>query len=127
MERITGPVRAGDPATSHYAAADVGPSISTVRSRVLALLRAAPEAADGVTHDQLIGLYRKYGHRLGWPPASDSSVRTRCSELLRDGEVERVPDTAARSRFGRPALLWRAASVQNIETVAADSLDGCEA
>lgn len=124
MERKTGPVRSSDPETSHYAAADVGPSISTVRSRVLAILAGSKEAADGVTHDALIGLYRKYALRLGWPPASDSSIRTRCNELLKDGEVERVPDAAGESRFGRPALLWRAVPVQNSETLGAGSLDG---
>jgi hypothetical protein len=122
MER--GPVRNTDPITSHLAAADVGPSIVTVRRRVAALLAAAPEAADGVTHDQLIALYRKYAVRLGWPPASDSSIRTRCNELVRDGEAERVPADVGRSRFGRLALLWRAVSVQNKETAGGQVLDG---
>lgn len=122
MER--GPVRNTDPITSHLAAADVGPSITTVRRRVLGLLTAAPEAADGVTHDQLIGLYRKYAVKLGWPPASDSSIRTRCNELVRDGEAEKVPSDVGRSRFGRPALLWRVVPVQNLETAGPEPLDG---
>jgi hypothetical protein len=110
------PVRNSDPWTSHAAAADVAPMVSTVRSRVLAILATSQEARDGVTHDGLIALYRKYAMRLGWPPASDSSIRTRCHELVRDGEAEQVPDTPGRSRFGRAALLWRAVPVQKAET-----------
>jgi hypothetical protein len=124
MERKTAPVRTSDPATSYYAAADVAPSVSTVRSRVLGILAGSREAAGGVTHDGLIALYRKYALRLGWPPASDSSIRTRCNELLKDGEVEQVPAEQGRSRYGRPALLWRAVIVQNSETSEAVSLDG---
>jgi hypothetical protein len=122
MER--GPVRNTDPITSHLAAADVGPSITTVRRRVGALLAAAPEAAGGLTHDQLIALYRAYAGRLGWPPASDSSIRTRCNELVRDGEAERVPADLGRSRFGRAALLWRAVDVQRKKTAGGQGLDG---
>lgn len=107
MDRKTAPVRTGDPWTSHAAAAGVTPSMDTVRARVLSIL-AKPWAAEGLTHDQLIAEYRRHADRLGWPPASDSSIRTRCNELLKDGEVEAVPDTAGRSRFGRPSLLWRA-------------------
>jgi hypothetical protein len=122
MERKTGPVRAGDPSTSYLAAADVGPSIATVRARVLLLLRGRP---DGLTHDQLIALYRKHAFSRGWPPASDSSIRTRCNELWKDGEVERLKDSdAGRSRFGRRSLLWRAAAVQNSETPGPESADG---
>lgn len=109
------PVRNTDPWTSHAAAADVAPMVSTVRSRVLGILSAAPDALEGVTHDGLITLYRQYALRLGWPPASDSSIRTRVAELVRDGEVERVPDDAGRSRFGRAALLWRVVPVQKEE------------
>lgn len=118
------PVRKSDPATSHAAAAGVTVTASTVRDRVFAILAGSKDAADGVTHDQLIALYRGYALRLGWPPASDSSIRTRCNELLRDGDVERVPDVAGRSRFGRAALLWRAVPVQRKKTAGPDSLDG---
>ena len=123
IERNAGPVRTGDPETSHMAAAVVGPSIRTVRARVLLLLSGA-DADNGLTHDELIALYRKYGARLGWRPASDSSIRTRCSELVRDGEAERVPDAEARSRFGRPAVLWRAVVVHKEKTIVDKPVDG---
>lgn len=119
MEQNTARARNTDPETSHYAAANVGPLVTTVRSRVAAIFEAAANL-EGLTHDQLIGQYRKYAGRLGWPPASDSSIRTRCNELVKDGKVERVPESVARSRFGRPALLWRAVSVQNNETKGQD-------
>lgn len=113
----TAPVRKTDPATSHLAAANVTPKLrSTVRSRVLAILEASREAGDGLTHDALIAAYKKYAVRLGWPRASDSSIRTRCNELWRDGEVERVEETAGRSGMGNAAILWRAVSVQSKKT-----------
>lgn len=112
--------RATDPATSHAAAAKVRPLRTTVRSRVQAILAATAAGRNGMTHDEIIAAYRRYSLRLGWPSASDSSIRTRCKELERDGLVQRVPteDGAAlgRSRFGRPSVRWRAVVVQNSET-----------
>ncbi|UXE05394.1 helix-turn-helix DNA binding domain protein [Arthrobacter phage Renna12] len=108
--------RKTDPGTSHAAAAKVTLGRTTVRSRVLAIFTAATSSRDGLTHDQLIAEYRGFAARLGWPPASESSIRTRCNELWRDGLVERVPDADAKSRFGNAAILWRAVSVQISET-----------
>lgn len=117
MEQKTAPVRKTDPATSHLAAATISPrKMSTVRSRVLAILAARGERFEGMTHDQLIAEYKRYAVRLGWPRASDSSIRTRCNELWRDGEVVRVEDSAGKSGMGNAAILWRAASVQSNET-----------
>lgn len=99
MDRQMGPVRHGHPETSYYAAADVGPTIPTVRARVLEILKDHP---DGLTHDDLMKLY----WARGWP-AADGSIRTRCKELVTDGEVERVPDRLGKSKFGRPSILWR--------------------
>ena len=123
IERDAGPVRTGDPETSHMAAAVVGPSIRTVRTRVLLLLSGA-DADNGLTHDELIALYRKRGRLLGWPPASDSSIRTRCNELFKDGEVERVPDTLGKSRAGNTSLLWRAVVVHKEKTIVDKPVDG---
>jgi hypothetical protein len=97
-----------DPDTSHAAAADAESRATTIRDRVMAVMAAAPEARDGITHDQLITLYRKYAMRLGWPPASDSGIRTRCNELWKDGHVERIENARGKSRFRRDAVLWRA-------------------
>ncbi|ALY08884.1 helix-turn-helix DNA-binding domain protein [Arthrobacter phage Galaxy] len=110
------PVRKTDPATSHLAAATMTPRLrSTIRSRVLAILTAGNDG-EGMTHDALIAAYKKYAVRLGWPRAADSSIRTRCNELWRDGEVERVEGTAGKSGMGHAAILWRAVSVQNKKT-----------
>jgi len=119
MEHKTAPVRKSDPATSHLAAA--GSSAlgrTTVRSRVLAILTSntGHAGAEGLTHDGLIAAYKKYAVRLGWPRASDSSIRTRCNELWRDGQVVRVEERAGKSGMGRAAILWRAADVQSNET-----------
>lgn len=117
MEHKNAPVRKSDPATSHMAAAGSLPALrTTVRSRVLAIFEAGNGGADGLTHDALIAAYKRYAVRLGWPRASDSSIRTRCNELWRDGAVVRVEDAAGRSGMGRAAILWRAAGVQSNET-----------
>ena len=76
----------------------------------------ARAGVEGMTHDGLIAAYKKYAVRLGWPRASDSSIRTRCNELWRSGEVVRVEERAGRSGMGRTAILWRAADVQSNET-----------
>lgn len=111
---MTPAARRGDPATSHDAAASLDPlDLGTIRGRVLALLRLAPE---GLTHDQLISAYRRQAFKLGWPNASDSSIRTRCSELAKDGEVGRAPDLLGRTRSGRGSIIWRAVVVQNSKT-----------
>lgn len=100
--------RSTDPETSRMAAAKVAPSIETIRGRVSIILAKHPK---GLTHDQIIGQYRATSAREGWPMAGDSTIRTRVSELVRDGEAERVPDVVATSKFGRVQHLWRALSV----------------
>ena len=112
--------RKTDPMTSHAAAADVAPRRVTVKWAVLAVFNGAPDAQAGVTHDQLIALYRKYALRLGWPPASESSIRTRCNELVRDGKAHQVRDILGKSRGGRKARVWRASIVHFPETAILD-------
>lgn len=109
--------RATDPATSHSAAAEAAPRSATIRERVGLILWLHPE---GMTHDGIIGEYRRQAARLGWKPASDSGIRTRVRELVADGEVVKVEDTAGRSRYGRTSVVWRAAGVQNKETAGHD-------
>lgn len=110
--------RRSDPGTSHAAAASISPrKLSTVRSRVLALLNGARAVErGGLTHDEIIAEYKGYALRLGWPRATDSSIRTRCNELWRAGDVEKVEDSTGKSGMGNAALLWRAVSVQSSET-----------
>jgi len=54
-----------------------------------------------MTHDQIIEKVRAVR------PVSDSGVRTRVSELVEQGLVERHPSMQAKSRYGRASLLWR--------------------
>lgn len=106
------PVRRTDPDTSKRVAAAPGPRRNRprVRDAVLAMLRGIGP----MTHDQIIAhMEHAHGERPDvWPPASPSSVRTRVSELVRDGLVERVPDAAGKSTYGNAAILWRAVTVQ---------------
>ncbi|ANC31465.1 hypothetical protein [Isoptericola dokdonensis] len=98
--------RRTDPDTSHDAAADVRRRRTIVRDCVLAIMREAPEP---LTHERIVGRFRqRAGTRIGWPAATDSSVRTRVHELVRDGLVERVPGAHGTSTTGRRAALWRA-------------------
>lgn len=110
--------RRTDPGTSHAAAASISPRrMSTVRSRVLAILNGKrAELRGGLTHDEIIAEYKGHALRLGWPRATDSSIRTRCNELWRDGEVVKVEGVAGKSGLGNAAILWRPASVQISET-----------
>lgn len=110
--------RRSDPGTSHAAAATISPRrMSTVRSRVLAILNSKrAEDRGGLTHDEIIAEYKGHALRLGWPRATDSSIRTRCNELWRAGDVEKVEGAAGKSGLGNAAILWRAAAVQISET-----------
>lgn len=97
------PVRQSDPDTSRTAAKAVVRRRATVRNAVYDTL-----TLDGpLTLDDLIYQYRFHATTFGWPPASESSIRTRCSELVRDGLVERVPDAEGTSVNGFRAKLWR--------------------
>lgn len=107
-----GLARTSDPVTSHAAAADAVQRSTTIRERVALILEAAGR---GMTHDAIISEYRRQASRLGWPPASDSGIRTRVHELVQAGRVEQSA-AAARSKYGRASILWRAVSVQNLET-----------
>lgn len=108
-----GKVRASDPETSHVAAAGAVKRSATIRDRVLMILQAAGR---GMTHDEIISQYRRQASRLGWSPASDSGIRTRVHELVERGSVERSGPRVGRSKYGRATILWRAVSVQILET-----------
>ena len=97
MTTTTLPVRRGDPLTSHAAAAQAVRGRPRVREQVLAALRDHGP----MTHDQIMTHVN----------ASPSGVRTRVSELVRDGEVEAVPGQLGRSDMGNRALIWRATNV----------------
>lgn len=107
MTVIPLPVRNTDPDTSRKAAAKAVQRRPRVRDAVyLVLCEGGP-----MTHDQLIAAYGRYSLKVaGWPRASHSSIRTRCSELARDGKVMAV-DTA-KSSMGNRAIVWRAVVVQ---------------
>lgn len=105
--RTTYPVRTHDPDTSHEAAQRAVVRRVRVRDAVLTVVAGA--GRDGITHDRLIAIYQRYAmDDPSWPRASASSIRTRCSELVSHGLVERVPDVDAKSALGHRAALWRA-------------------
>lgn len=96
--------RSADRSTSHAAAASINPD--TVRGRVLTMLRDRCGASDRFTHVDAVRWYSEAAALHDWPRASDSSVRTRVSELVADGYVQ--PDsTRGRNASGRQVTLFR--------------------
>jgi hypothetical protein len=94
-------VRATDPETSLEAAEESQPNWGHTREAVLSVIwRLEP-----VTLNRLVAMYSTL---LPYEPAaSDSSIRTRCSELVHEGYVEQVPGEYGQSKTGRKAALWR--------------------
>lgn len=94
--------RNADPSTSHRAGGTV--DVATHRDAVLAILRS-----DGpLTHEELYDAHRLHVIQDQWKPASPQSIRSRCSELERDGAVERVEDRLGRTAMGNASHYWKA-------------------
>lgn len=104
------PVRPTDPQTSRDAAASAVTRRPVVRDAILRVLRHDMHRDNGLTQDDIYGILRTLRHDYPeqWPAVSPSGVRTRVSELVREGLVEAVPDTLGRSDMGNRAHLWRA-------------------
>lgn len=110
----TAHARLTDPYTSHAAAAVATRSLPTVRAAVYRILE---EAGEPITHDDLIRRYRQAAMKGVVPPrTTDSSIRSRCNELERDGLVVVPTDELGRSRHGNTARLHCAISVYQQET-----------
>ncbi len=77
--------RRDDPWTS-WAAAH---SIPDVRSRQAAILHLMHHAGQGLTLEQIVFAYRRAQDdpRIAYPPQTDSSIRSRTSELVDLGHV----------------------------------------
>lgn len=106
--------RREDPAESKDAASKAAPRAPHVRLAVMAVLT---EDGPG-TLDQIVSRFNQRTVREpDWPRASASSIRTRVSELVRDGQAERVPDEVGRSAMGNRAAVWRAVPVQGAQTI----------
>lgn len=90
--------RKTDPTTSHAAAASVKDITTTQEFILMALHKPLTDVA-------LVSAYRAYKSA---PPASESGIRSRRSELVALGKVV---DTGARERLesGRQAIVWSVA------------------
>lgn len=112
--------RRDDPAESKDAAAKAAPRAPQVR---LAVERVMTEDGPG-TLDQIVSRFnRRAVTEDGWPRASASSIRTRVSELVRDGRAEQVPDEFGRSAMGNRAAIWRARAVQGSQAIERAEVD----
>lgn len=100
--------RATDPATSWDAAHAQAQRAPRIREHVLDTIRHHWPHRKGFTHQDLVYAYQRRARRGTVPPATESSIRTRCSELVRAGLVE---DSGQRHLVaGRRAMtLWRLA------------------
>lgn len=93
-----------DPTTSHMAAASLSDQgIATLRALILQLLRAHGPLTD----EQLLELAAGAG--------SPSGLRTRRSELVRDGLV--IPAGYGTTRAGRRCLYWAAPTETALEAI----------
>lgn len=81
--------RTTDPHTSHQAAATVT-DITRLQANVLALFHHQGDMTDA----ELIDLYRQMADGGDYPPASESGIRTRRSELV---ALRRLTDTGRRA------------------------------
>lgn len=88
--------RKQDPATSHVAAA----TVQDITATKLAVLRALKRSRTDV---QILEIYLKDRKA---PKASESGIRSRRAELVRDGFVV---DSGSRMKLdsGRMAIVWR--------------------
>lgn len=111
-EPVTTPTpraRRTDPATSHAAARGAGRGLTLAQLAVLDVLQYV--SADGrvVMHEELIAKFaarRSRAVSCAWyPDLTDSSVRTRCKELVTSGYVRHVDDTGVNAR-GRKCARW---------------------
>lgn len=88
--------RNDDPETSHAAAEEISDHLRELQQRVLTLF-----AEQGpMTHHELIAKYRD-----AFGKTSESTIRTRCAELVEKGLIV---DTGARADLesGRRAVVW---------------------
>lgn len=98
--------RAADPETSHAAAAKV--KSGTVREHVYKMMLEADKA---MTHEQIVARYKHGPGKETRPLASESSIRTRVSELFYDGKVALAG--FGETEMGNPARKWRAIEAED--------------
>lgn len=106
--------RSTDPATSHAAARRAADRLTNKQLAVLDTFQRGKRnttdtSAAVMTHEQLVEKYNTIRRRVtscGWfPPLTDSSIRTRCKELVTLGYVQHVDD-AGRTAAGGAAARW---------------------
>lgn len=100
---LTAHARRTDPQTSHDAAA----STRDRRECLNNVFEIFTDAAEPLTHEEVVRTYRARETSHGWRHYSESGIRTRVCELARLGVIE---DSGQRgkSSTGRAAILWAA-------------------
>ena len=93
--------RTTDPAESHAAAASVT-GITAKQDALLACLRSAEKPLSDI---EIGERYEAHQTASAWPQQSESGLRTRRSELVKLGYIEKAGTTKLPS--GRTAAIWR--------------------
>lgn len=104
MEHPDPRARTTDPGTSHTAAEHVAPRTQTIRAAVLETL-AVYAGPKPFTLLDVVGWYARRAANGRAPVTTDSSVRTRVCELVRDKTIH---DTGFKATVDghRPMTLW---------------------
>lgn len=93
--------RTTDPDTSHQAAEAVAPHVRLIQENVLKVF----QKYGALTHHSLISLYRRHFGQT----TPESTIRTRCKELVVLGRVVDSGQRLAVTGSTRKAILWRLA------------------
>lgn len=106
MNDLTRLAHAGDPETSHLAAAQLDPEGRvSLKQAIVALLDERPR-----TGDELIAAYATQAEIHLWPLVADlHSVKRRLSELHKLHHVVRESGETRLSRLGRKSTVWELA------------------
>lgn len=97
--------RTTDRDTSHAAAAQVEPKAQTIRDAVLETIQTYAGPGNGFTLVDVVEWYTRRADNGRVPWTTDSSVRTRVSELVRAGLVEDTKSKVTRDGT-RGMTLW---------------------
>ena len=87
-----------DPFTSHIA-----PSSKTTRDTIRKNLLTIFKKYGYLTDEQLVAIYN---NSFDFAPATDQGIRTRRSELVREGLVDAKPGEFGVTKTGRRCIIW---------------------
>lgn len=97
--------RNSDPTTSHEAAAKVA-NTEIIKGIIVDILTIA-----NATDTDIREAYLHLGNDYGWPKSTESSLRSRRAELVREGKVADSGDREVLAS-GRKSIVWKIAEAK---------------